>query len=90
MKKPPQEKDPTEDRVIYGTHYGDLGVIVIAALCTFVLILVLVLPSPFAELERQQAIQEKVEQAAQKAEKKRKLDEAVASGVVTMDIYKKK
>ncbi|OJT97517.1 MAG: hypothetical protein BGN82_08185 [Alphaproteobacteria bacterium 65-7] len=90
MKKPPQEEDHTDDRVIYGTHPGDLGVIVIAALCTLVLILVLVLPSPFAELERQQAAQEKVEQAAQKAEKKKKHDEAVASGIVTMDIYKKK
>jgi len=90
MKKPPQEEDPDEGRVIYGTHFGDLGVIVIAALCTFVLILVLVLPSPFAELERQQAIQEKAEMAAQKAEKQKKIDEAVASGVVTMDIFKKK
>lgn len=85
MKTPPgHEPDPdADDRVIFGTHFGDLGVIAIAALCTVALILILILPSPFAALEKQQI-------AAEKAEKQKKIDEAVASGVVTVGIMPKK
>jgi hypothetical protein len=85
MTTPPgHEPDPdSDDRVIFGTHFGDLGVIAIAAMCTLALLLILILPSPFAALEKQQA-------AAEKAEKQKKIDEAVASGVVTVGIIPKK
>lgn len=89
MSKPPKNVDPDE-RVVFGTHFGDLGVIAIAAMCTIALLLLLILPSPFAALEKQQAAQEEQEKAAEKAEKQRKIDEAVASGVVVMGIEPKK
>jgi len=49
-----EEKSP-----IFGTAIGDLGVVVIAALCTITLLMILFSPSPFEKLERAQARQEK-------------------------------
>jgi hypothetical protein len=69
---------------------GDLGVVVIAALISIALILILFSPSPFQKLEQAQARQEKEriakEIAKVQAERQRKIDEAVASGVVTVGI----
>jgi len=85
MKEPDEEKRP-----IYGTALGDLGVVVIAALISIALILILFSPSPFQKLEQAQARQEKEriakEIAKVQAERQRKIDEAVASGVVTVGI----
>ena len=79
-----------EDREIYGTHPGDYGVIIVAGLITLAMVAILLLPSPFAKLKRAQAEQEKVEAAQKKIERQKKIDEAVASGVVTVGIAPKK
>jgi len=47
MKEKDDEKSP-----IFGTAIGDLGVVVIAALCTLTLFLILFQPSPFEKLEK--------------------------------------
>lgn len=72
-------RDPDKDGTIFGMHPGDIGTVVIAALCTFAMIAVLVAPSPFAKLERQQA-------AAEKAERQKQIDKAVASGEISVGI----
>jgi len=72
-----------DDREIYGTHPGDYGVIIVAALITLAMVAILLLPSPFAKLKRAQAEQEKIE-------RQKKIDEAVSSGVVTVGIAPKK
>ena len=77
--RPPSGDGEKDDRV-FGTHPGDIGVIVIAALLTFAWIAILVLPSPFAKLEQQQ-------KAAEKAERQKKIDAAVATGEVQMGIF---
>jgi hypothetical protein len=64
---------------IFGMHPGDLGTVVIALLCTFAMIVILVMPSPFAKLEKAQA-----EQA--KAERQKEIDKAVATGEVSVGI----
>jgi len=79
----PPRPDHQEDERIYGTHPGDIGVIVIAALCTLALIMILVMPSPIAKYEAAQA-------AAEKAERQKAIDKAVASGVVTVGILPNK
>jgi sensor domain CHASE-containing protein len=85
MKEQDDEKRP-----IFGNAVGDLGVVVIAMLCTIALLLILFSPSPFQKLEQAQARQEKEriakEIAKVQAERQRKIDEAVASGVVTVGI----
>jgi len=78
MLKRPRPEDPTDDPV-FGTHPGDIGVVVIAALLTMAWIALLVMPSPFAKLEKQQAAQAK-------AERQKKIDEAVATGEVSVGI----
>ena len=67
MQTPPGH-EPEEKTPIFGTHLGDLGVVVIAALCTVTLALILLSPSPFQKLERAQAAQEKAQTAKEQAE----------------------
>jgi uncharacterized membrane protein len=68
-----------EESLVFGTHIGDIGVIVVAAMLTIVLVLMLVTPSPFARLEKAQAQQEK-------AERQKAIDKAVATGEVSVSI----
>jgi hypothetical protein len=56
MKIPPtHDKDPDDDDrgVIFGTHPGDLAVVVIAAMITLGFLYLLLGPSPFAGLYQQ-------------------------------------
>ena len=78
LNRPPRPDDQKEDR-IFGTHPGDIGVVVIAALLTVAWIAILIMPSPFARLEKEQA------QAA-KAERQKAIDKAVATGEVGVTI----
>jgi hypothetical protein len=71
-------RDP-EENAIFGLHAGDIGVIAIALLCTFALIMILILPSPFAKLQQQQA-------AADKAARQKEIDKAIATGEVSVGI----
>ena len=84
MKKK-EEKSP-----IFGTAVGDLGVVVIAALCTITLFMILFSPSPFEKLEKAQIRQEKEKAHQAEVERQKRIDEAVASGVVNVGILPKK
>ena len=75
---------------IFGTAMGDIGVVVIAALCTITLIMILFSPSPFERLEKAQARQEKEKAHQAEVARQKKIDEAVASGEVTVGILPKK
>ena len=81
LQRPPRREYPEKE--IYGTHIGDIGVVVVAAMLTLVLILILVLPSPFARLEKAQAEQARIE-------RQKKIDAAVASGEVSVGLFQSK
>jgi hypothetical protein len=66
-------------RAHYRTSYGDIGVVVIAALCTIAFILMMVLPSPIAKYEKEKA------QADEKA-RQEAIHKAVSSGEVSVGI----
>jgi type II secretory pathway component PulM len=85
MKMKDEEKSP-----IFGTAWGDIGVVVIAALLTITLLLILFSPSPFEKLEKAQARQEKEKAQKAEVERQKRIDEAVASGEVTVGILPKK
>jgi len=78
--------DDNEKRPIFGTAWGDMGVIVIAALLTIALLLILFSPSPFQRLEQAQARQEKEKIRQAEVERQKKIDAAVATGVVSVGI----
>jgi hypothetical protein len=82
--------DDDEKRPIFGTAWGDLGVVAIAALITIALLLILFSPSPFQRLEQAQARQEKEKALQAEVERQKKIDEAVASGVVSVGITPRK
>jgi hypothetical protein len=78
--------DDDEKRPIFGTAIGDIGVVVIAICITIALLLILFSPSPFQKLEQAQARQEKEKARQAEVERQKKIDEAVATGVVTVGI----
>jgi hypothetical protein len=78
LKRPPRSDEPPDERV-FGTHPGDVGVIIIAALLTFAWIALLVMPLPFDKMEQAQA-------AREKAERQKKIDQAVGTGEVSVGI----
>ena len=85
MQTPPSH-EPEKKAPIFGTSIGDLGVVVIAALCTITLILILFSPSPFQKLERAQARQEREKAHQAQIARQKKIDEAVATGEVSVGI----
>lgn len=78
LNRPPRA-DQDQDERIFGTHPGDIGVVVIAALCTIAMLVIFFTPSPFARLEKAQEQQAKI--ARQK-----EIDKAVATGEVDVSI----
>ena len=82
----PMSPEPERKSPIFGNSIGDLGVVVIAALCTIALPLILFSPSPFQKLEQAQARQEKERILKEQAERQRKIDAAVATGEVSVGI----
>jgi sensor domain CHASE-containing protein len=83
-------KDKDEKAVIFGTAMGDLGVVVIAAMCTITLFLILFSPSPFEKLEKAQARQEKEKIHQVEVARQKRIDDAVATGEVSVGIMPKK
>ena len=79
LKRPTKGSDDPDERQTFGLHPGDLGVVVIAAIFTLACIMIMVLPSPFARLEKAQA-----EQA--RKERQQAIDKAVATGEVSVGI----
>ena len=63
----------------YRTNFGDIGVVVIAACCTLVFLLMLILPSPIAKWQKERAQDEA--KARQQA-----IQKAVSSGEVSVGI----
>ena len=66
-------------RAIYRTGFGDIAVVVIAALCTLAFVLMMVLPSPVAKFQKDKALQDQKDR--QEATQK-----AVSSGEVSVGI----
>lgn len=89
MQTPPSH-EPEKKAPIFGTSVGDLGVVVIAALCTITLLMILFSPSPFQKLERAQAQQEKEKAHQAEVARQKRIDEAVATGEVSVGISPKK
>src|SRR6185436_13379904 len=87
IKSAMEEKE--EKSPIFGTAIGDLGVVVIAALCTITLLMILFSPSPFEKLERAQARQEKEKAHQAEVARQKRIDEAVATGEVSVGILPK-
>jgi type II secretory pathway component PulM len=87
MQAPPSHDETPEDRrAIFGMHIGDLGLVLIAFLCTVTVILILFSPSPADRLHKAEARQarEKAQQA--EVERQKKIDAAVATGEVSVGI----
>lgn len=74
-----RDDDDDDLRPHYRTNYGDIGVVVIAAVCTIAFILMMVLPSPVEKWEKDKAQQD--EKARQEA-----IQKAVSSGEVSVGI----
>ena len=83
-------KEKEEKSPIFGTAWGDIGVVVIAALCTITLILILFSPSPFEKLEKAQVRQEKEKAHQAEVERQKRIDAAVATGEVSVGILPKR
>ena len=79
MKRSSDDDDDEGWRPYYRTHYGDIGVVVIAALCTLAFVLMMVLPSPVAKFQKDKALQDQKDR--QEATQK-----AVSSGEVSVGI----
>ena len=81
---PGHETDPKKQ--IFGTHIGDLGIVLIAFLCTVTLVLILFSPSPADRLQKAQTRQVKEKAQQEQAIRQKKIDAAVATGEVTVGI----
>jgi hypothetical protein len=91
MQPPPtHDQSPEEKRAIFGMHVGDLGLVLIAFLCTVTVILILFSPSPADRLQKAQARQEKERILKENTDRQRKIDEAVATGEVSVGIAPRK
>jgi hypothetical protein len=58
MNTPSDDDDDKGMRPLYRTGFGDIGVVVIAALCTLALLLMMVMPSPVAKWQKDKAQQD--------------------------------
>ena len=83
-------KEKEEKSPIFGNSLGDLGVVVIALLCTITLFLILFSPSPFERLEKAQARQAKEKAHQIEVERQKRIDAAMATGEVSVGIMPKK
>ena len=83
-------KEKEEKSPIFGNSLGDLGVVVIALLCTITLFLILFSPSPFERLEKAQARQAKEKAHQVEVERQKRIDAAMATGEVSVGIMPKK
>jgi len=83
-------KEKEEKSPIFGNSVGDLGVVVIALLCTITLLLILFSPSPFEKLEKAQARQEREKAHQVEVARQKRINDAVATGEVSVGIMPKK
>ena len=76
------KNNPDDDdyvRPIYRTGYGEIGIVLVAAVCTLAFALMMILPSPFAKYE-------KAKQAQEAKERQEALSKPVPGGEVTVGI----
>jgi hypothetical protein len=85
MQTPPGHESE-QKRQIFGTHIGDLGIVLIAFLCTVTLFLILFSPSPADRLQKAQARQAKEKARQEQVLRQKKIDAAVATGEVSVGI----
>ena len=85
MQTPPGHESE-DKKPIYGTHIGDLGIVLIAFLCTVTMFLILFSPSPADRLQKAQQRQAREKLQQVEAERQKKIDAAVATGVVSVSI----
>jgi hypothetical protein len=75
-----------QKKQIFGTHIGDLGIVLIAFLCTVTLFLILFSPSPADRLQKAQTRQAREKVQQEQAIRQKKIDAAVATGEVSVGI----
>jgi len=63
----------------YRTHYGDIGIVVMAALCTLAFVLMMVLPSPVAKYQKDKDEQDQ-------KNRQEAIQKAVSTGEVSVGI----
>jgi len=87
MQTPPShDEGPEEKGQIFGMHIGDLGLILIAFLCTVTVVLILFSPSPADRLHKAQVRQAREKAQQEQALRQKKIDAAVATGEVSVGI----
>ena len=87
MQAPPSHDESPEDkRAIFGMHIGDLGLVLIAFLCTVTVFLILFSPSPADRLQKAQLRQAREKAQQEQAVRQKKIDAAVATGEVSVSI----
>jgi type II secretory pathway component PulM len=87
MQTPPShDEGPEEKRQIFGMHIGDLGLVLIAFLCTVTLFLILFSPSPADRLQKAQGRLANEKARQEQAIRQKKIDAAVATGEVSVGI----
>ena len=91
MQTPPtHDQSPEEKRAIFGMHVGDLGLVLIAFLCTVTVVLILFSPSPADRLQKAQARQAGEKARQEQVLRQKRIDDAVATGEVSVGILPKK
>ncbi len=76
------KNDPDHEdyvRPLYRTSHGEIGVVLVAAVCTLAFVLMMILPSPFAKYE-------KAKQAQELKERQEALSRPLPGGEVTVGI----
>jgi hypothetical protein len=87
MQTPPShDESPHDKRAIFGMHIGDLGLVLIAFLCTVTVFLILFSPSPADRLHKAQVRQAREKAQQEQAVRQKKIDAAVATGEVSVGI----
>jgi hypothetical protein len=87
MQTPPShDEGPEEKGQIFGMHIGDLGLILIAFLCTVTVVLILFSPSPADRLQKAQARLANDKARQEQAVRQKKIDAAMATGEVSVGI----
>jgi len=82
--------EPEKNAPIFGMHYGDLGVVAMAVLFLFGFLWLMFSPAPLKGLDKFDQVAAHDREATiaklEKARRQKEIDDAVASGVVTVGI----
>ena len=85
--------DPEKKQPVFGLHYGDLGVVALAVLFLLAFLGLMFAPAPLKGLDKFDAVAARDREATtaklEKARRQKEIDDAVASGEVTVGIAPK-